>query len=166
MKRFVKFVAPIAVLLVVLIPLVSAQGSPIGEVDTSAGETTYNQVCMACHMMNGEGVPSAFPPLAGHFPDLVAVEGGRDYVIQTVLYGLMGAITIDGVAYNSVMSPHAAMFDDEQIANVLNYVAASWGNADLLPEGFLAFTADEVAPARDTPLTADEVYAIRSELGY
>lgn len=165
MKRLLKPLLPVAGLLLLLVPLVSAQETPIGEADTAAGEATYNQVCMACHMANGEGVPSAFPPLAGHFAELVELEGGREYVTNVVLFGLMGPITVDGVAYNSVMTPHEAMFDDEQVADVLNFVATAWENAEQLPEGFLAFTADEVAAERENALSSAEVLTMRQELG-
>ena len=165
MKGLFKILAPAVLCLIIAIPLVSAQGSPIGEVDTSAGEATYNSVCLACHMMNGEGTPYAFPPLANHFPDLVAVEGGREYVIDVVLFGLMGAIEIDGIPYNSVMTPHVGMFDDQQVADVLNYVSVAWDNAAQLPEGVLAFTADEVAAQRGGMWSSSEVYERRQELG-
>lgn len=165
MKGLLKILAPAVLCLIVAIPLVSAQGTPIGEVDTSAGEAIYNSVCLACHQMTGEGTPYAFPPLANHFPDLVAVEGGREYVIDVVLFGLMGAIDVEGITYNSVMTPHVGMFDDQQVADVLNYVSTAWENAALLPEGFEAFTADEVAGQRGALLSSAEVYEKRQALG-
>jgi hypothetical protein len=57
------------------------------------------------------------------------------------------------------------MFDDQQIADVLNYAATAWDNAAALPEGFTAFTAEEVAAQRATTLDAAAVYAKRGELG-
>src|SRR5690554_3660085 len=165
MKGLLKILAPAVLCLAIAIPLVSAQGTPIGEVDTSAGEATYGSACVACHMQNGAGVPSAFPPLAGHFPELVAVEGGRDYVTNVVLFGLMGPIQVDGVAYNGLMTPHEGMFNDQQVADVLNYVAVAWDNAALLPEGFEAFTADEVAEQRAASLTSQQVHEQRQALG-
>lgn len=162
MKRLLKILAPAVLCLIVAIPLVAAQGTPIGEVDTAAGESVYSTTCVACHMQNGAGVPSAFPPLAGHFPDLVAAEGGRDYVINVVLYGLSGPIEVDGTPYNSVMTPQ--MLDDQQVADVLNYVSVAWENAGALPEGFEAFTADEVTPHRDTGMTSQQVHELRQTL--
>lgn len=164
MKRIVKLLAPVILGLVILVPLVSAQGTPIGEADTAAGEGVYSTYCSACHMATGTGVPSAFPPLADHFPDLVAVDGGRDYVINVVLYGLMGAIEVNGVNYNSVMTPHASMLDDQKVADVLNFVATAWDNAGNLPDGFLAFTADEVAAQRANQISSADVLAKREAL--
>lgn len=166
MKGLLKILAPAVLCLIIAIPLVSAQGTPISEVDTSVGETIYNSVCLACHMMNGEGTPYAFPPLNNHFNDLVAVEGGREYVIDVVLFGLMGAITVNDIPYNSVMTPHIGMFDDQQVADVLNYVATAWDNAAQLPDGFLAFTADEVGALRGGMWSSSEVYQRRQALGF
>lgn len=164
MKGLLKILAPAALCLIVAIPLVSAQGTPIGEVDTSAGQASYEQVCQACHGEAGAGTPYAFPPLAGHFPDLVSVEGGRDYVIDVVLFGLAGPIEVDGIGYNSLMVAHAGMFDDQQVADVLNYVSTAWDNAAALPEGFEAFTADEVAAQREGMLSQSDVYELRQTL--
>lgn len=165
MKRLVKILAPVVLAVLVLVPVVVAQGTPIAETDTSAGETIFNTNCMACHQLTGQGIPGAFPPLAGHLPEVVAADGGREYAIDVVLYGLQGAINVNGMAYNSVMTPWASMFDDQQIADVLNYAATAWDNAAALPEGFTAFTAEEVAAQRATTLDAAAVYAKRGELG-
>ncbi len=165
MKRLVKILAPLVLGLIVAIPLVSAQGTPIGEVDAAAGETVYNQTCMACHQQNGQGLPGAFPPLADHVHELVAPEGGRAYVANVVLWGLQGAIDVHGMTYNSFM-PSQANLDDQQIADVLNYISTAWENAEKLPEGFVAFTAEEVAAQRETQKTPAEVYTMREALEF
>ena len=35
----------------------------------AAGRAVYAQTCFACHQANGQGVPNAFPPLAGSCKD-------------------------------------------------------------------------------------------------
>ncbi len=165
MKRILKILAPVVLAVLVLVPVVIAQGTPITEADTSAGETIFNTNCMACHQTNGQGIPGAFPPLAGHLPDVLTLDGGREYAVDVVLYGLQGAINVNDMAYNSVMTPWATMFDDEQLAAVLNYAATAWDNAAALPEGFVAFTAEDIAVQRATALDADGVYAKRQALG-
>lgn len=165
MKRLVKILAPVLLAALVLVPVVIAQGTPIAEADTSAGEAVFNSNCVACHMMNGQGVPGAFPPLAGHLPEVLAADGAREYVVDVVLYGLQGPITVDGMPYNSVMTPWAGVLNDQQVADVLNYAATAWDNAAALPEGFTAFTADEVAAQRATPLDSGQVHAKREALG-
>jgi mono/diheme cytochrome c family protein/heme/copper-type cytochrome/quinol oxidase subunit 4 len=131
--------------------------------DVALGEQTYTN-CVACHQPNGQGVPAAFPPQAGHAPEIYNVEGGRTYMIHTVLWGLQGEIVVDGTTYNGIMTPWGSLMDDEQIAAVLNYVLTSWGN-DALLEDFTPITPEEVATERATPMTSQEVYESRAALG-
>ena len=126
------------------------------------GDKTYGANCVACHQPNGQGVPAAFPPLAGHMPELYNVEGGREYIINVVLYGLQGAIEIDGQTYNSVMTPWAQL-SDEEIAATLNHELTSWGNADAV-DAFEPIMPDEVAALRGQNLSAADVYALREGL--
>ena len=127
-----------------------------------SGESVYQSNCVACHQANGQGIPSAFPPLAeGHVPALLAVEGGRQYLINVLLYGLTGQITVQGSTYNGAM-PAWQQLSDEQIAAVLNYAATAWENQP--PEGFEEFTAEDVASQRDQGLSPSQVHEMRQEL--
>lgn len=87
------------------------------------GKNTYNQNCAACHQPNGQGVPSAFPPLANS--DYLNADKTR--AISAVKNGLAGAITVNKEKYNSIM-PSLGL-SDEDIANVLTYVYHNWGNS-------------------------------------
>ncbi|MBO6495418.1 MULTISPECIES: c-type cytochrome [Roseivirga] len=87
-----------------------------------AGKNTYNQVCMACHMDKGQGIPNVFPPLAKS--DYLMKDVTRN--IKNLIEGLQGEITVNGKKYNQVMP--ASGLDDTDIANVLNYVMNSFGN--------------------------------------
>jgi mono/diheme cytochrome c family protein/heme/copper-type cytochrome/quinol oxidase subunit 4 len=130
--------------------------------DRALGEKSYNN-CVACHQPNGQGVPGAFPPQAGHAPEVYNLEGGRTYMIHAVLYGLQGEVKIKGNTYNNIMTPWGPLMDDEQIAAALNHVLTSWGN-DVLLEDFTPITPEEVAAERATPMTAQEVYDSRAAL--
>ena len=66
-------------------------------------------------------------------------------MISTVLHGLTGKVTVNGVDYNSVMPPMNQLNDDG-IANILTYVLNTWGN----PGGRI--TADEVKKVRAQPV--------------
>jgi len=94
------------------------------------GRSVFAQNCVACHQENGEGLAGVFPPLVGS--DFLNADVGR--AIRTVTEGLSGAITVNGVAYNSMMP--ALGLTDEQVANVLTYVYSQWGNSGVvvLPE--------------------------------
>lgn len=137
--------------------------APATEWDRELGATTYTQVCSACHQATGMGVPGAFPPLAGHAPTLVQVDGGRTHLIHTLLYGLQGPIVAGGMTYNSVMTAQAV--DDAQAAAVINHILHEWGNDAELPEDFSPITAEEVAAERGLGLTGADVHEARQALG-
>lgn len=86
------------------------------------GENVYSSNCVACHQANGEGIPAAFPPLAGS--DFLNADKAR--AIRTVIHGLTGEVTVNGQKFNSVMP--ALALNDEDVANVLTYVYSTWKN--------------------------------------
>lgn len=77
------------------------------------GDALYAAVCAGCHMPQGTGAAGAakYPPLARN--DKLASAG---YVTFMVVRG------------NKAMPGFAGQLDDEQIAAVVNYVRASFGN--------------------------------------
>lgn len=138
----------------------SAATSPTATTTPADGATVY-QNCSACHQPQGTGLPGAFPPLAGHVPQLLAAEGGRDYVVHVLLYGMQGPITVDGKNYNGAM-PSWAHLSDQELAAVIDYVSTSWG--DEFPSGQQSFTAADFETARAKELTAQEVHDLRQQL--
>jgi mono/diheme cytochrome c family protein/heme/copper-type cytochrome/quinol oxidase subunit 4 len=116
------------------------------EFDRALGERTYTSTCQGCHQAGGAGLPGVFPPLAGNMPSLYNAEGGREYLIDVLLYGLTGQIQVDGQSYNGTMPPWAGL-SDEQIAAVLNHELTAWGN-DAELESFTPILSDEVAARR------------------
>ena len=86
------------------------------------GKQIYSQTCYACHQPEGTGIPNAFPPLAKS--DYLNKDVNN--AIGIVLHGKTGELTVNGVKYNSVMSPQT--LSDEEVANVLTFVYNSWGN--------------------------------------
>lgn len=107
-----------------------------------AGAASYNLVCFGCHQPNGQGIPGAFPPLAGS--EWIADDPSR--AIKIVLHGLRGPLEMAGQAYNLEMPPQGPLLDDLKLAQTLTYVRNAWGNA---------------APA----VTAEQVKALRDEFG-
>jgi mono/diheme cytochrome c family protein len=100
------------------------------------GKKVYSVNCVACHQPTGQGIPGAFPPLAGS--DYLA---DRTQVINVPLKGLSGPITVNGQNFNSAM-PAFSHLSDADIAAVLTYVTNDWGNEAA------EFTADEVKALR------------------
>ncbi len=131
-----------------------------GDWDRELGAQVYSANCVGCHQGAGQGIPGAFPPLAGHAADIYA-EGGRELLVQTVLFGLQGQIQADGMTYNGFM-PGWPQLNDEQIAGVLNHVVAELGDE---PSGFDPYTAADVAGHRGDGLSPNDVLQIRSGLG-
>jgi mono/diheme cytochrome c family protein len=145
------------VLLVATLPALAQTGA--GSAD--AGSRIYASNCAACHQAGGTGMADAFPPLAGHFPDLLKPADGRTYVGKVLLFGLEGQISVNGGNYAGTMPDWQALSDSD-IAAVLNYVSNAWDNGKSLPAGFKPFTADEIKALRTPPLTSAAVYALRS----
>ena len=87
------------------------------------GESVYQKYCSTCHQPDGQGIPGAFPPVAG----ADWIEGDEGRLIRLVLNGMQGPITVRGKQYNNVMTPHGFL-TDEQISAVLTFVRSSFGN--------------------------------------
>ncbi len=128
----------------------------------SDGAKIYAQ-CAGCHQPNGQGLPGAFPPLAGHMAEILSKQGGREYLIKALLWGLQGQIEVKGMKYNGVM-PAFSGLKDEELAAVLTYIVTAWGD-DKKVKDFKPFTAAEVKALRDKKLTPQQVYEERKKLG-
>lgn len=89
------------------------------------GGEVYNRVCAACHQSNGQGVPGAFPPLAGS--DWLL--GNGETPVKIVLHGLQGPINVAGSTYNGVMPAWGAQLSNEEVAAALTYARSNWGNS-------------------------------------
>jgi len=87
------------------------------------GSEIYADFCVTCHLEKGEGVMGTFPPLAN--ADYL-IEN-REASIRGIKYGQQMEIVVNGVTYNSAM-PNPGL-EDEEIADVMNYILNSWGNS-------------------------------------
>lgn len=93
----------------------------------SPGAALYRKNCMGCHQPDGKGDGNLFPPLAGSEWVNGGIFGEKSQVIQTVLNGLHGPVTVNGHPYNSVM-PAFSQLSDEQLSQILTYIRAQFGN--------------------------------------
>lgn len=114
-------------------PAAAADPKPV----VSEGKKIYDQYCMVCHQADGKGVPNAFPPLTR----TEWVLGDKNKIIEIVLNGLTGPIEVNGETYNSAMTAHDFL-SDQQVADVITYVRGNFGN-DADP-----VTASDVAAVR------------------
>jgi nitrite reductase (NO-forming)/hydroxylamine reductase len=88
-----------------------------------SGEGTFKAACSACHQLDGKGLPGVFPPLAGS--DFLLKDKVR--ALTTVVQGRTGPVVVNDQKFDSVMPPMGQL-SNEEIANVLTYVANAWGN--------------------------------------
>ena len=101
------------------------QSKPAGGGSAAAdGATIFAARCVACHQATGAGLPGVFPPLAGSN----WVNGRDTTVIQILLHGIQGSLTVNGVKYNGTMPNFGAQLSDAEIAAVLTHVRSDWGN--------------------------------------
>lgn len=120
----------------------AGQGAPVAHNTAESvklGETVFKTNCMACHQENGQGIPNAFPPLAGS--DYLNADKIR--AIKTITGGRQGPITVNGQHFDGVMP--AWTLNDEDIANVMTFLYHSWGNSGQV------VTPDEVKANRVKP---------------
>lgn len=116
----------------------TAKAQPSVKASVERGKTVYLQRCMACHQMDGGGVPRLNPPLDG----ASKVKGAdKLYLIRIVIKGMTERVEIDGEYYDNNMSANPDL-SDTQIADVLTYIRNNWSNKAS------AVTADEVKAAR------------------
>ena len=86
------------------------------------GSDIYADFCVTCHLPNGKGIEGTFPPLA----DSDFLRDNLEESIRGVKYGQRGEITVNGVTYNGFMARLG--LEDDEVADVMNYVNNSWGN--------------------------------------
>lgn len=105
-----------------------------------AGEGLFVANCSACHQRNGQGIPQAFPALAGD----ALVQDDPKRIAAVLLNGRGG------------MPAFKAQLTDEQIAAVASYVRGAWGNqADPVPASLVAAArSGAAAPAAERTLQA------------
>jgi mono/diheme cytochrome c family protein len=136
--------------------------APAGDFKWQAlGARTYDTNCSGCHQRSGRGIAGGFPPLAGHAPQLLQQKGAA-VLVRVVLFGMTGAIEVEGAQYNGAMPSWSALRDDE-IAAAIDQVLTAWGNDALLPKDFKPILPSDVAAARTENLNPEQVYAMREQ---
>jgi len=105
------------------------QNKPL-EQSIADGEEIYQDFCLQCHLDTGKGVSGVFPPLV----ESDYLMNNIDLSIRGVKYGLSGPIVVNGEEYDGVMQNQG--LDNEEIADVMNYILNSWGNksTDMITE--------------------------------
>ena len=97
---------------------------PINTALTMVGARLYKDNCAQCHGDAGEGVPHAYPALAGN--RTVTMDSPAN-LVQMVLYGGFAPATT-GNPRPFGMPPFVPVLNDREIAAVLTYIRTAWGN--------------------------------------
>ena len=120
------------------------------------------QRCAACHLASGQGVPGAFPALAGRVADAASLDAGRDYLVMSVVVGVSGEIVVNGSRIHGFM-PAQAGLSDADIAAVLNHAMTLKSDPATPAPKAKIFTAEEVAAikARYPGANANAIHKIR-----
>ena len=117
-----------------------AEGAPPTAADWFAfGRHTYRVNCQNCHTVDGSG-RGMYPPVQRMTAHLDAA-GGRDYLINLVLYGLYTG------TYGAPMPPMPELSDAE-IAAVTNYMLVQFAAEGQAPDTAQLYLAREVAALR------------------
>ena len=136
----------------------------IGPAAIADGKSVFASNCAGCHQATGKGVPGAFPPLAGTLTEYTISAPGRVVLAHILLDGLKGPIKAGAKAYNGVMPAWGTQLKDQQIADVVDYIATAWNNNKALPKSFKPFDPAEIARERTPALSASAVDAERTKL--
>lgn len=101
------------------------------------GKEVYTANCMNCHNEDGSTTQGMYPPLAKSD----YLKKSADTLINVILEGQTGDVIVNDEKYNMEMMAQNYL-NDEQIADVLNYIRNTWGNK------MTAITPAQVKPLR------------------
>ena len=107
------------------------------------GKAVFDSNCAVCHQAGGVGVPGQFPRLTTRAGAIAAKPEGKAFLLQVVLNGMGGRITVDGEQILGAM-PGFDSLSDDNIAAVLTYITG-------LDHKPVTYTAAEIKKARTLP---------------
>ncbi|KAA3639200.1 MAG: cytochrome c [Bacteroidetes bacterium] len=94
-----------------------------GENTFKQGEMLYKTQCANCHMLDGQGLQSLIPPLAGFkfYPE------NRAQIACIITNGFKDTIRYNDRIYTEPMEAIPNLTEAE-ITNIINYINHAWGN--------------------------------------
>jgi mono/diheme cytochrome c family protein len=88
------------------------------------GETVYEARCAICHSGDGRGMPPAYPPLASN--PSIQMESAVNPIRMVLNGGFPPGTQGNPRPYG--MPPFAQLLSDDEVAAVVTYIRAAWGN--------------------------------------
>lgn len=111
-------------------PRIEARSTP--PAPDGPGARLYRQHCAQCHGEQGQGVPGAYPALAGNRAVTMASPAN---LVRLVLNGGFPPST-PGNPRPYGMPPFAMVFSNDDTAAVVSYIRGAWGNQGALVSAF------------------------------
>lgn len=105
-------------------PVVTPATLPASTSNPARAAKLYEQHCAQCHGDKGQGVPNAYPRLAGNRAVTMA---STENLVQMVLGGGYAPATA-GNPRPFGMPPFVLVMNDSEVAAVITHIRNSWGN--------------------------------------
>lgn len=121
--------------------LLLTQNALAGDMNYQRAHYNYQMFCQGCHTPDGSGAMSV-PQMKGHVGHFLEIPRGREYLVR-----------VPGSATSAL--------DDEQLAEVLNWIILEFAGESLAPD-YQRYTSTEVGQLRQAPL--NEVAQYREQL--
>jgi mono/diheme cytochrome c family protein len=107
-----------------LAPEISGMPAPESSLLMSFGQTVYTTHCAICHAADGRGMPPEYPPLASN--PSIQMESAVNPIRMVLNGGFPPGTAGDPMPYG--MPPFAQTLSDDEVAAVVTYIRAAWGN--------------------------------------
>jgi mono/diheme cytochrome c family protein len=102
----------------------SAIPAPESSLLLNFGQTVYQANCASCHAADGRGMPPQYPPLAGN--PSIQMQSAVNPIRMVLNGGFPPGTTGNPMPYG--MPPFAQRLSDDEVAAVVTYIRAAWGN--------------------------------------
>jgi mono/diheme cytochrome c family protein len=116
--------------------------APEGSLLLHFGQTVYETHCATCHAKDGRGMPPQYPPLAGN--PSIQMQSAVNPIRMVLNGGFPPGTAGNPQPYG--MPPFAQSLSDDEVAAVVTYIRAAWGNRGA------AISAREANELRTAPL--------------
>jgi mono/diheme cytochrome c family protein len=103
---------------------ITAVPAPESSLLLNFGQTVYQAHCASCHDADGSGKPPEYPPLAGN--PSIQMQSAVNPIRMVLNGGFPPGTAGNPRPYG--MPPFAQTLSDDEVAAVVTYIRAAWGN--------------------------------------
>ncbi len=102
----------------------------LGHAALARGQAVFIDNCAACHMADGRGQPNAFPTLTSSS----AIQAREPATLIRVVLEGQRIVSTTEKPTGLAMPAFREKLDDQQVADVVNYIRNAWGNRGSLTD--------------------------------